>query len=241
MSHFVRGNVVPSITSPIELCSKGATYRADKRTILASMNDGFNDIDVSWLKLASETYHISPDIKDFIVVPVPVVTADFPNRNLQAFVYTELTSFDPILGRTIYNTFRGKPTHANHQNDDPTKAKGVIFDSSIQYVPKYKVWKVIILTGWDRTKDTDLVKQIEKKKRTGHSMGALVNDFRCSICDAVVSSGNPCKHFTEKGKGGVISDELIFEKCSGVNFIESSSVEDPADTSAYGSDIWAMV
>lgn len=67
--------------------------------------------------------------------------------------------------------------HQDHDNKDPLKAKGVMFDSALQYVPQYGVWKIRILSGWDRTKDSYLVNQILRKKRTGYSMGALVENF----------------------------------------------------------------
>lgn len=67
--------------------------------------------------------------------------------------------------------------HQDHDNKDPLKAKGVMFDSTLRYVPAYNVWKISILAGWDRTKDPWLVRQILSKKRTGYSMGALVEAF----------------------------------------------------------------
>lgn len=155
-------------------------YRHDRREqnlVLAGESLLRSDIDVSWLPAASETYAISGDPRDYVLVDIPIVTVDIPNRNLQAFPYEEVSYFDPLYGRMVYQSFDRKPCHQDHDNKDPLKAKGAIFDSALQYVPAYGVWKIRILAGWDRTKDPWLVRQILSKKRTGYSMGALVENF----------------------------------------------------------------
>ena len=75
---------------------------------------GGSTLDYSWLKGASETYQISADIKDYILTEVPIVTVDFPNRNLHAFPFDEVSYFDPRFGQFVYKTFTGKPTYADH-------------------------------------------------------------------------------------------------------------------------------
>jgi len=85
---------------------------------------------------------------------------------------------------------------------------------------------VILLCGYDRTKDPDLVKDILNKKRIGYSMGALVNLFKCSIC----GKDQECKCL----KGNIVKGKLVYQQCCDVNFIECSSVEDPADVTAEG-------
>jgi hypothetical protein len=145
--------------------------------IIAGASLENSDIDVSWLAAASDSYQISADPRDYILTDIPIVTVDIPNRNMQGFPYEEVSYFDPLYGQLIYQTFSRKPTHQDHENKDPLKAKGVIFDSSLQYVPAYNVWKIRILAGWDRTKDHNLVNAILRKQRTGYSMGALVENF----------------------------------------------------------------
>ncbi len=128
--------------------------------------------------------------------------------------------------------------HIDHENKDPLKAKGVIFDASLQFIPAYDVWKIRILAGWDRTKDPWLVDQIVRKKRTGYSMGALVENFVCSACGAIDTNVSKCRCM-QKGKGAVTADgKLVYTCCVGVNYIENSSVEDPADITADTEAIW---
>jgi len=204
------------------------TFRESKRSnlIVASNALSKRTVDVSWLKAAAPVYKISDDIRDYIVPIVPIVTSDIPNRNLQAFNFTELSKFDWLKGQMVYQSFIGKMTSADHINNNPVYAKGVIFDASLHYIPKYNIWKVILLCGYDRTKDPDLVKDILNKKRIGYSMGALVNLFKCSIC----GKDQECKCL----KGNIVKGKLVYQQCCDVNFIECSSVEDPADVTAEG-------
>ena len=146
-------------------------------------------IDVSWLSGAAEKYNISPNIEDYVVWPVPVVTSQLPNRNSQAFILKSLTEFEPTIGRRRYQTFIGKPTHQEHANDDITAAKGVNLDASLVKVPNYKLAKVVVLSAFDRTKDRDLVKEMLKNKTNSFSMGATCTTFQCSICKGVLGPG----------------------------------------------------
>lgn len=226
---FVQGR-----TERAERVIEAFRYRHDHRgqkLVLAGESLIHSDIDVSWLEAAAESYRISADPRDYVLTDIPIVTVDFPNRNLQAFPYEEVSYFDPLYGKMVYSTFGAKPTHMDHDNKDPLKAKGVIFDSSLQYVPAFNVWKIRILAGWDRTKDQWLADQIIKKKRTGYSMGALVENFVCSVCGSIDTNMRKCSCMM-KGKGAIVNGSLVYQSCVGVNFIENSSVEDPADITA---------
>jgi len=197
-----------------------------------SLQVGRKPLDISWLKLAAPAYKISPDINDYVLARVPVVTSDLPNRNLQAFSYEELVFFSPIFGRPTYKTFVGKPVHVEHQNEDPTQARGVIFDAVMVPVPRYQVYKVVILVGVDRTKDPALAREVERGE-SAWSMGALVNNFQCSVCGANVTQ-YLCDCMSNVGKGGLVDRQLVYELCVDVNYIEVSAVSDPADVTAWG-------
>ena len=205
-----------------------------EKYVLSSANMPTQEIDMDIVAAASESYCISPNPEDYIVIPLPIVTVDIPNRNLQGFPTEEVTFFDPAYGQMVYQTFKGKYLCYEHQNSDPTKAKGIIVDASLKYVPKYDVWKIHIVTLWDRTKDVKLVQDILSGKRTGYSMGASVSAFSCSICGWSDCVSQPCAH--EKGK--VYSNRLAYHLCCGSVFFETSSVESPADTSAISHDIF---
>lgn len=236
--HFVTSSVTVK-EKPVEIHK----YRSDiinheRKRVISSTAPFKRDIDVSWLAAASESYKISPDINDYIVVDIPIVTSDFPNRNLQCFPFEELSFFDPLYGCQIYQTFKGKPACVDHDNKDPYKAKGVIIDATMQYIPNLNVWKVRILEAFDRTKDPTLVKQILSGERRGYSMGALVGNFVCSVCGAIETQYAPCAHF-KAGKGSIFNGRLTYQACCQINFIECSSVTEPADPTAESDQVWS--
>jgi len=197
-------------------------------------------VDISWLPGASISYDISSNIKDYVIVPLPIITSDIPNRNTQAWPYNELMYFDPVFGKFIYKTFVGKPNHIEHENKDPKQAKGVILDSSFHFIPKYNVGKIVILAAWDRSKDPHLVKQILSKQRNSYSMGCWVNQFVCGVCNTPYGNDfNACKHqmnpmnpLTE-----VTEEHINYMNCYGCNFFENSSVSSPADVTACSEDL----
>lgn len=239
--HQVIGRTV-QVENNIEAFSKTQYNKNEKSLIVAGTeNYAEKKLDISWLNAASETYQISSDPNDYILIPIPIVTVDIPNRNMQGFPYEEVTYFDPLLGRLVYSTFKGKPTHIDHKNQNPLAAKGVNFDVSMQFIPAYNIWKIVVLSGFCRQKDEKLVNDILSKKRSSYSMGALVEHFVCSICGTVDEGPgrNRCRHMENKGE--LFDNRLAYQLCIGVNYIENSSVEDPADPTAYSSDIMTFI
>ncbi len=195
---------------------------------------GDSTLDYSWLKGASETYQISADIKDYIIQEVPIVTVDYPNRNLHSFPFAEVSYFDPRFGTFIYKTFVGKPTFADHNNKNYLEAKGVHFDASLRYVPGWDVWKIYVLLGYDRTKDSSLARQIETGQRRSYSMGAWVSYFISSLTGQIENGSQPLKY----PKGIVHKGKLSYSLCTGTEFFESSSVVGPADVTAESHQLW---
>jgi len=224
------GDIVP--VSQVERCIDGSCLRKDK--VKGHVVQAFTDnlvIDTSWLALAADIYKISPNIGDYLINEIPLVTADVPNRNLEEFPYEEIVSWSPHQGRVVYQTFIGKPTYKDHQNSDPLKAKGVIFDSQlIEYRTKNDspIYKIKILAGWDHTKDKKLVGDIEAGKRFGYSMGSWVKKIACSICGTTSSQGPVnCSHMMlGKGKGRIFKGALCYERCREAYFFECSSVSE---------------
>lgn len=226
------GCVVPA-TSMFEGYQNCNIKQSAKGLKLASTKLG-RELDITWLPAAAETYCVSRNPQDYIFVEIPIVTADFPNRNMDAFPYEVLTEFNPQIGRLTYATFIGKPTHKDHKNQDPTAAKGIIFDATLRSAGKLNI--VYILGGFDRTKDAQLVQDILSGRRNGYSMGAIVGETGCSNCKHRSNGVNLCTCILE-GKGRVIKGKLVYENCYVVNYIEASSVSDPADIRACSNQI----
>ena len=196
-------------------------------------------LDISWLRSASTAYHISPNIADYVLTEVPCVAVDYPNRNLDGFPHRELLKWRTAMSAMAYQTFRGKPTHIDHQNQDPTKAKGVIFDAML--LPVMGKLHVVLLKGFDRSKDAKLAKQVQMRERVGHSMGALVEKTRCSLpwCRFESNGHKTCEHIANgQGKGRIVQGHLVYEEMEDFYFIESSSVLDPASITALSGHVY---
>ena len=215
-------------------------HNGKKRALVHASNYPKFELDLDFLPAAAESYHISPNPSDYVIVSLPIVTCDIPNRNAQCFPIAEVCHFDPIYGQIVYQTFKRKPCHIDHANEDPTKAKGVHVDASMQYIRKYDLYKINVLTMWDRSKDPKLVNDILTKKRTGYSMGATVSYFICSICGQIDTMDNQrCDHMKNIGALYGEQKRLAMQLCTGVCYFETSNLgNEPADPTAYSEDIF---
>lgn len=180
-------------------------------------------------------YHISKDPKDYIIVPVIVVPSDLPNRNRVAFPLKELMAANPETGQLAYESWRRKPTYREHKNDDLTQAHGMIADTSMQKLRGWaggKVWKLMMLATFDRSKYSDYVNKIITGEVNAYSMGAWVNGYECSVCNQEVGV---CTHVPQQDYRPALTEEagmLAFKNCVGITGFELSSVGDPAWVSA---------
>lgn len=220
---------------PVEACknSEGETLTmsaqeagGDKR----SLNTGL------WLRRASEAYLISPDINDYVIVPVPAIVTSVPNTNGDSASLQELTRFMPEYGEMSYKTWVGKPLHVEHDHKDIRKAKGIILDSymmPIKRMPGYA--KLVLLQAYDRTKDAALVDNILKRRIDTYSMGMWYSSYVCSICNAAVGKnvGAPCAH-TRPGRltYQLPDGRLAYRQCQSIVGFENSCVVDPAYVAA---------
>jgi hypothetical protein len=198
-------------------------------------------VSTSWLPFAAEAYQISPNIKDYVFAYVPALTSDVPNRNMQGFALRTLLEFEPELGCQRYKSFVGKPLFVEHDNQSPPKASGVILDSSIVAVPRYKASKVMLLVACDRLKAPAVANRILANGGS-YSMGALTTALSCSICGGLLGPGvspRTCTcyqtDYTDiKSYGKVYDGRLHYLLAVTPVFFEISSVQDPADHSAFG-------
>jgi uncharacterized protein YijF (DUF1287 family) len=131
--------------------------------------------------------------------------------------------------------------HMEHQNQDITKAKGVILDVFLRPLKGFagnKHAKLIQLLAFDKTKDSDLCKKIEDKEINTVSIGIYYAKYACSLCGNTVSptEGKPCAHTQLKVKTYMEPDtgRLIYRKCFSITAFETSVVSDPAYVSAIG-------
>lgn len=195
-----------------------------------------------WLPYAAEHYRISRDIRDYVLVPVPAMFSDLPNTNGDSLSLGELLRFIPEYGMQMYKTFKGQPTHEEHDNKDITRAKGVILDCFLRPIAfNTRYYKVVQLLAFDRTKDPDLVNQILIRAQNAYSVGFYYSAYACSICGNVVGKGinlSPCEHTQlRRGTYKMPDGRLSYRKCRNGKGFECSVVRTPAYVSNIGTHV----
>lgn len=173
------------------------------------LNPGGQPIDLEWFRFAAKEYHISPDIRDYLFVPVIIAPANLPNRNNMGFALEDLVKFSPDNGMQYYKTWTGKPTFYEHQHDDITQANGVILDVHLRKASNADYWKIINYMAFDRGKYSELISRVARKDVTTYSMGAYITGgYTCSICERKVGS---CGHLSLKNP----TDMKLFDGAPG--------------------------
>lgn len=143
-------------------------------------------------------------------------------------------------------TFIGRPVFVNHQNDDPTRARGVIIDAALHVDTALDgsedTW-VEVLQEIDGLRFPKLAQAIVNGDIERTSMGCDVAYSLCSFCgNKAATPLEYCAHIPRlKGKrirrvqaNGSGEDVLIHEICFGLGFFENSLlVEPPADPTAF--------
>ena len=197
----------------------------------------------SWLPFAAHEYNLSTDIRDFVLVPVPVLNSELPNTNGDSVTLADLLRFDTEMGMQAYKTFRGKPCHLEHDNRDPAKAKGVILDVFLRPIKQFgngKYYKVIELMAYDRSKDPLLVNSILSGENNAYSVGFYYKSYTCSICSKTVGqtkfgTTSACEHTMLRKKPYQMQDgRLAYRQCHDIRGFETSVVADPAFKIAIG-------
>ena len=221
-------------TKPIDVHKEKLTVTANNMSLKTVASSPFSSIDFSWLPYAAKEYHISPNADDYVLVPVIVMPSELPNRNGVGFPLKSLLEWSVDHGAQAYKTFNGKPVHVEHDNLDPTKAIGVIVDSSLKLLSGFgqgKVYKLVLLLAIDRTKDPARAQQILIGKHNAYSMGAYVGSYSCSYCG---SPAGQCAHINLSRPLDfyVLDGKLVYRRVHNIVGFECSSVETPAYLSA---------
>jgi hypothetical protein len=165
---------------------------------------------------------------------VIVMPSDLPNRNGVGFPLRELIRWDPEVGRQAYKTWKGMPTYSEHANDNYSQARGVIADSILRKMTGFnngQIWKVMLLLCFDRNKYPDVANRILTGETNSYSMGAWVNSYQCSYCNAEFGK---CGHIHPKkpNEMNLVNGHLAFRNAIGIRGFECSEVGTPAYISA---------
>lgn len=212
--------------------------------VRADMGDeSFQSVNFAqWLPACSKAYQISADLMDYIFVPVITMPSDLPNRNGVGFPLKELMAFSIDEGRLGYETFKGKRVHIEHKNDVPTEAIGAIVDVAMRKMTSYgsgKVWKLLELLAIDRSKDPTYAQLILSGEYNTYSMGAWVEAYTCSYCDAALGS---CTHLNPRQPRDFyeLNGQMVYRQVSGIKGFETSIVETPAYVSAISDNLMTL-
>lgn len=239
---------------PLGYLHKRAWTKANNKTASMFMEDGLLDIERS-LDVVADTYRISRNPDDYLLVPARAVSADRFNANRDAFAEDELLRFDPELGRRVYQSFDLKPHFVNHQSGNPAVARGCVIDVHYNNVNdaddlvKQAIYQdsakdvgtdnfVELLLAVDMTKDPALAEGYKSGVVKEFSMGADVSSTVCNVCgNEAFSEFQFCKCVRSKFSGRKYSLQdgrqvEAGEWCNGTRYAEISAVDDPADKTA---------
>jgi len=229
----------------VDLINQGErSFDAEKDQSLVSQLDY-----ATWLPFCAKAYHISPNIEDYVIVSSPICPSDLPNRNGIGFPLAELVKFQPPpVSRMAYKAWTGTPVHLEHDNEDCTKAYGVMLDAALHKIEGYgggNLWKVMGLAAIDKNKHPDIAQKILSGELNTYSMGALVDSFSCSFCGTPVSRQYGCHHVQgpDVVNWNEVNDPLgsgrhiAFLNAHGISPIEYSIVADPAWTTALSDNL----
>lgn len=143
-----------------------------------------------------------------------------------------------------YKTFIGRPVFVEHNNSDPSQARGVVLDclyKETKLGSGHTDGSVYCLMEIDAYTFPKLAAAIMSGEIPGVSMGADVGSTTCSVCgNNAKTERDYCEHLPYmKGmrldiyKNGSRKEALVWENCHKPNFFELSCVFDPADESAW--------
>lgn len=219
-----------------EMKNKSVVIEGDRIQVTATseLNAVSSQLDwKDWLPYCAKEYNISDKVEDYILLPTIICPSDFPNRNGVGFPLEELIKWDPEIHQQAFRGWKGCPSYEEHKNDDCKQARGVVIDSVLRKVKGFKgnIFKVLGLAAFDRNKYPDLAHRLLTRQQTDVSMGAMVEGYRCSLCNALAGG---CGHINLRRPRDFYIDNatgrLVYRKCVGIQPFELSSVATPAWT-----------
>lgn len=178
----------------------------------------------------------------------------------------EASEGDPKFG---FRTFMHKPNFIDHNNSDPSRARGVVVDAKLRVLPIEHVaaagddyWtgasldpehapptEIELLLEIDAKQFPKYAKAVRSGDLDGFSMGCDVERSKCSHCGHVATNPDEyCSHILMKGAhhdyktaDGKRISRRSYENCYGIHFFEISGVFDPADETALAREVRAAV
>ena len=207
-----------------DLTPEGSSGRASRRFRRRLALDGFT---------VDEGFRLKPG---YLYTVVRAISARV-NQNYDGWPSDEL--------KKSYRTFIGKPVFVNHENHDPTKARGVVV--AARYVENGPDRYIEVVQEVDAERFPKLAHEIKTGGLDSVSMGAEAGFTICSYChNRATDLHDMCDHVqNHKGKTlsrldrktGKREEVLVFESCHKISFFELSYVFEPADETAVASKV----
>ncbi len=210
----------------IKIVSSSVSEELSPQDIQTASALGFD----KWLPFAAKEYNISANPKDYLLKPVNIMITELPNRNGVGFSSYELAKWNSEYKCMAYETWRRAPMFVEHKSDQIKTAVGVIIDVAMKKVVGFgqdKLYKIVCLAAIDRTKNPEVAAKLESGALNSFSMGAMVQKYTCSVCDAEIDK---CSHISSSNqidfyeRGG----QLAYRIVHGIVGYELSVVADPA-------------
>lgn len=168
----------------------------------------------------------------FLYTQVRAISARV-NQNYDGWPSTEL--------KKSYRTFLGKPVFVNHQNFDPSKARGRVV--AARYVESGNDKFIEVIQEIDAQRFPKLASEIRTGGLDSVSMGVEAGFTKCSVCDNKATDMHDMCNHVKYHKGEYLPHAktgkrtLVFENCYKLGFFELSYVFDPADETAVVSKV----
>ena len=238
--------------------NKGSWSKSATKRVQSYYMDSGSDLSINLeerLDAVADTYKISRDPSDYLLIPARANSIGRFNANLDGWTYEETVAFRPELGCRTYSTYNNKPHFVEHQASRYEVARGMILDSHLNLAnsanddvkretveaigvePDIDAFTEVIIAV-DQTKDAALANAYKSGSISTFSMGADVESTVCNICGNVaMTQWDFCPHIRDKYKKLSYrmadgSHRIAGELCQGTIFQELSVVSDPADKSA---------
>lgn len=199
------------------------------------------DIDF-WLPQAAKVFEVSPKLEDYVVVPNVAFWTGVSNTNGDSVRAVDTIAYRATDGMCMYETFRGKGSYWNHENNTvPELASGLIFDSYLRPVENIpNVLKVVLLVGFCRQKNPELAKQILNRQITSYSVGMTYDGYEISTTGDVIQDQNQARFAITRPNQPPFLDrngEMVFRYLINPRGLECSAVPTPAFASAVGDTV----
>ena len=210
------------------------TIRTARPSLTQSFStDGVRKIIGSYHKSANgavvDDFTLKPG---FLYTQVRAISARV-NQNYDGWPSTEL--------KKSYRTFLGKPVFVNHQNFDPSKARGRVV--AARYVESGNDKFIEVIQEIDAQRFPKLASEIRTGGLDSVSMGVEAGFTKCSVCDNKATDMHDMCNHVKYHKGEYLPHArtgkrtLVFENCFKLGFFELSYVFDPADETAVVSKV----